>query len=94
MTATDFAARVRNGETVIGYWVVTDNPVGTERLARAGYDYVALDAQHGLIGYQGMLTGLRIDHPDGLSDPQGDFDQLQARYAGMAEVSARGRGRV
>jgi 4-hydroxy-2-oxoheptanedioate aldolase len=58
MTAANFAARIHNGETVIGYWVVTDNPVGTERLARAGYDYVALDAQHGLIGYQGMLTGL------------------------------------
>ena len=36
---------------------------------------------------EGMLTGLRIDHPDGLSDPQHYFDQLQARYAGMAEVS-------
>ena len=58
MAVAEFAARVRNGETVIGYWVVTDNPVGTERLARVGYDYVALDTQHGLIGYQGMLTGL------------------------------------
>jgi 4-hydroxy-2-oxoheptanedioate aldolase len=34
MAVAEFAARVRNGETVIGYWVVTDNPVGTERLAR------------------------------------------------------------
>jgi 4-hydroxy-2-oxoheptanedioate aldolase len=57
-TASEFAARVRSGETVIGYWVVTDNPIGTERLARIGYDYVALDAQHGLIGYQAMLTSL------------------------------------
>jgi 4-hydroxy-2-oxoheptanedioate aldolase len=58
MTPADFAARVRNRVTVIGYWVVADNPVGTERLARAGYDYVVLDAQHGLMGYQGVLTGL------------------------------------
>ena len=57
-SAAEFATRVKSGETVIGYWVVTDNPIGTERLARTGYDYVALDAQHGLIGYQGMLTGL------------------------------------
>ncbi|NML45626.1 malto-oligosyltrehalose synthase [Ramlibacter sp. G-1-2-2] len=35
----------------------------------------------------GMLTGLRIDHPDGLSDPQHYFEQLQARYAGQAEVA-------
>jgi len=58
VTAAEFAAKVRGRETVIGYWVVLDNPVGTERLARAGYDYVALDAQHGLIGYSGLLHGL------------------------------------
>lgn len=34
----------------------------------------------------GMLSGLRIDHPDGLSDPQAYFEQLQARYARQAEV--------
>ncbi len=34
----------------------------------------------------GMLTGLRIDHPDGLSDPQAYFERLQARYAAQAEV--------
>lgn len=34
----------------------------------------------------GLLTGLRIDHPDGLSDPQAYFEQLQAHYAAQAEV--------
>ena len=34
----------------------------------------------------GMLTGLRIDHPDGLSDPRAYFEQLQARYAAQAEI--------
>jgi (1->4)-alpha-D-glucan 1-alpha-D-glucosylmutase len=34
----------------------------------------------------GLLTGLRIDHPDGLSDPRAYFEQLQARYAAQAEV--------
>jgi len=57
-TAAEFAERVRAGEPVVGYWVVTDNPIGTERLSRTGYDYVALDLQHGLIGYSGMLGGL------------------------------------
>src|SRR5512133_491772 len=58
MTAVEFAAKVRGRATVLGYWAVLDNPVGTERLARTGYDYVALDAQHGLIGYSGLLRGL------------------------------------
>ncbi len=35
-----------------------DAPPATERIARAGYDYVVLDGQHGLIGYQGLLNGL------------------------------------
>jgi (1->4)-alpha-D-glucan 1-alpha-D-glucosylmutase len=34
----------------------------------------------------GLLSGLRIDHPDGLSDPQAYFETLQSRYASQAEV--------
>ncbi|NKG19914.1 HpcH/HpaI aldolase family protein [Paeniglutamicibacter terrestris] len=56
--ATEFARKIRERERAIGYWVVLDSPVSTERIARLGYDYVALDAQHGLIGYSGMLHGL------------------------------------
>lgn len=56
--ATEFARKIRAREPSIGYWVVLDSPVSTERIARLGYDYVALDAQHGLIGYSGMLHGL------------------------------------
>ncbi|MDE2605544.1 MAG: malto-oligosyltrehalose synthase [Burkholderiales bacterium] len=37
----------------------------------------------------GLLTGLRIDHPDGLSDPRAYFERLQARYAAQAEVAGR-----
>ncbi|HYP44062.1 MAG TPA: aldolase/citrate lyase family protein [Propionibacteriaceae bacterium] len=58
MSAEEFAARVRRREPVVGYWVVLDAPVATERLAGAGYDYVVLDGQHGLIGSAGMLAGL------------------------------------
>jgi (1->4)-alpha-D-glucan 1-alpha-D-glucosylmutase len=36
---------------------------------------------------EGLLSGLRIDHPDGLSDPRKYFEQLQARYAAQAEVN-------
>ena len=53
-----FAARLRARERVLGYWVMLDAPPATERIARLGYDYVCLDAQHGLIGYAGLLGGL------------------------------------
>ncbi|MDT7579540.1 MAG: 4-hydroxy-2-oxoheptanedioate aldolase, partial [Pseudonocardiales bacterium] len=58
MNAAEFAAKVRSRETVLGYWVVLDSPAMAERLARLGWDYVSLDAQHGLFGYSGMLAAL------------------------------------
>ncbi|MFG1906309.1 HpcH/HpaI aldolase/citrate lyase family protein [Kribbella sp. NPDC048928] len=58
MNANDFAGRVRGREKLVGYWVTLDSPAAAERIGRLGYDYVVLDAQHGLIGYQGLMTGL------------------------------------
>ncbi len=58
MSASEFAAQVRRHETTIGYWVVLDAPIAFERLSRSGYDYLALDGQHGLFGYSAMLNGL------------------------------------
>ncbi|SDD24976.1 HpcH/HpaI aldolase family protein [Auraticoccus monumenti] len=56
--AQSFATRLRARERVVGYWVTLDSPVATERLARLGYDYLVFDAQHGLLGYEGILRGL------------------------------------
>lgn len=42
------------------------------------------DATHGLaleLAARGWVDGLRIDHPDGLLDPAGYFDRLQAGFA-------------
>jgi 4-hydroxy-2-oxoheptanedioate aldolase len=58
MDAAEFAAKVRRHDPVIGYWIQLDSPSSTERVARLGYDYVGLDAQHGLFGYSGMLAAL------------------------------------
>lgn len=55
---SDFVRRLRDRERLIGYWLVLDAPAATERLARSGYDYLVLDAQHGLIGYDGLVGGL------------------------------------
>src|SRR3954469_1728822 len=46
------------------------------------------EATHGKVLHwlqDGLLSGLRIDHPDGLSDPQAYFETLQSRYAAQAE---------
>ncbi len=54
----DFARRVRARDLVVGYWITLDAPFATERVARLGYDYVAIDAQHGLLGHSGVLHGM------------------------------------
>ncbi|MFE9643518.1 HpcH/HpaI aldolase/citrate lyase family protein [Streptomyces sp. NPDC006365] len=58
MIPTTFAAALRARDPLVGYWSVLDSPVSTERIARLGYDYVALDAQHGLLDYAGVLASL------------------------------------
>ena len=57
-TARALTDRLRLRERAVGYWVVLDAPVATERIARLGYDYVCIDAQHGLVEYSGLLRGL------------------------------------
>lgn len=58
MSSTYFAELLCSGRPDVGYWSVLDAPVVLERLGRVGYDYVAIDAQHGLLGYSGILSGL------------------------------------
>jgi (1->4)-alpha-D-glucan 1-alpha-D-glucosylmutase len=48
------------------------------------------DAVHRLVGHlleKGWVTGLRIDHPDGLRDPQSYFKSLQALYRSHRAIS-------
>jgi 4-hydroxy-2-oxoheptanedioate aldolase len=52
-------------EDMIGYWVVMDAPVATERIARQGYDYVCVDAQHGLLDHGGVIRALTAVHAGG-----------------------------
>lgn len=54
----DFASRLRRREQIVGYWMMSDNPVAVERVAGTGYDYVCIDGQHGLMDYQGWLTAM------------------------------------
>lgn len=44
------------GGTAFGCWCMTANPHGAEMLASMGFDYVCVDWQHGLLGYEAMST--------------------------------------
>jgi 4-hydroxy-2-oxoheptanedioate aldolase len=52
------AEKLHSGARTVGYWVLSDNPQGVERIAGVGYDYVCFDAQHGLLDYRALLVGM------------------------------------
>lgn len=54
----EFAARLRSRERLVGYWIACDNPVGTERIAGLGYDYVGVDGQHGVLHQPGWQSAM------------------------------------
>jgi 4-hydroxy-2-oxoheptanedioate aldolase len=54
----DLAAALRDRRTVIGTWVVTDNPIATESIAGLGFDFVCVDGQHGLYGQEGWISAI------------------------------------
>ncbi|GAA0521572.1 aldolase [Saccharopolyspora subtropica] len=66
----DFVRRVREREPLVGYWLLADSPVMTERLARTGFDYLCLDQQHGLMGYSGIRDGLMAIDAGGALGPR------------------------
>lgn len=53
-----FVTRLRAREPLVGYWVACDNPVGTERIAGVGYDYVGVDGQHGVMEPSGWRSAM------------------------------------
>lgn len=53
-----FARRLRERERLVGYWIACDNPVGTERIASLGYDYIGVDGQHGVMHQPGWQSAM------------------------------------
>jgi (1->4)-alpha-D-glucan 1-alpha-D-glucosylmutase len=76
----------------LAWWRVADDELNYRRFfdvdtlaAVRVEDPVVFDATHALIQHliaDGSLTGLRIDHPDGLADPRGYLRQLAAATEG------------
>src|SRR4051794_35405075 len=51
-------AKMRVGGGGVGYWVVLDSVITTERIAALGYDWIVLDAQHGELDLAGVTRGI------------------------------------
>lgn len=57
MPATVLSERLRAGETLICGWVTLPEPFVAELTARAGFDCVALEMQHGLVDMTAVIRG-------------------------------------
>lgn len=55
MTDNALRQRFAEGGSAVGGWCTTPSAFNAEAMALAGYDYVCVDCQHGLIGYDAMV---------------------------------------
>ena len=63
MTASHLQDALSRGEPVWGGWITGPTAIGPEEFARAGYDYVGFDAQHGYIDDADIARMLRrLEH--------------------------------
>ncbi len=90
---SSLADRLNAGETVITGWSMLPEPLSAETLARAGYDAVTLDMQHGLHTIDTVLRGIGAvglaGKPAIVRIPVGDFASAsRALDMGAAAVIA------
>lgn len=52
-------AALRDGPPLLGAWLQLESPMAAEIAGRLGFDWVGIDAQHGMIGYDGMVRMLQ-----------------------------------
>jgi len=79
------------GRTAFGLWSVVPGSFGAEILARTGVDYVCVDQQHGIIGYDAMVPMLQAIDAGGAApitrvlsgDPYGIMKSLDAGARGV-----------
>src|SRR3981189_943827 len=58
MAVNELKSIWRRGEPAFGAWCSSGSPVMAELLALEPFDYICLDLQHGLTGYEGFLSCL------------------------------------
>jgi 4-hydroxy-2-oxoheptanedioate aldolase len=59
MTTRSLRAALSTCEPLFGAWLQMPNPIAAEAVGHLGFDWVGIDTQHGLIGYETMLSMLQ-----------------------------------
>src|SRR5262249_44332990 len=56
MRENSLKARLKAGEATVGSWVSVAHPTVAEVMAHAGFDWLAIDMEHGIIGIESVLA--------------------------------------
>lgn len=59
MTTRSLREALSTGRPLLGAWLQMPNPVAAEAVGHLGFDWIGIDTQHGLIGYETMLSMLQ-----------------------------------
>lgn len=74
----------------VGAWVTLDSPVATEQIARTGFDYVCVDGQHGLLGYDAQMRALLAVAAGGSTPFARVSENSAAEIGRVLDAGARG----
>jgi 4-hydroxy-2-oxoheptanedioate aldolase len=96
--------RWAEGKPVINGWLSIGNSFSAEIMAAQGYDSLAIDMQHGIVGYDGMVPMLQAMRASGVTplvrvpwlDPADIMKALDAGAYGVIcpMINTRARGRA
>jgi len=60
MRANPWLDAIRSGNLALGGWISNPSTINVEVMGAAGFEYVAIDTQHGAIDYSTMLPMLQV----------------------------------
>lgn len=60
MRANPWLDAIRSKNVALGGWISNPSTINAEVMGSAGFDYVVIDTQHGLIDYSSMLPMLQV----------------------------------
>ena len=59
VTTNPVTDKLRSGRPTVGTWLSLCSPVAAEMMARIGWDWMVVDAQHSLVGFDTMVNCFR-----------------------------------
>jgi 4-hydroxy-2-oxoheptanedioate aldolase len=51
--------KLKNGKVTIGSWVCLNSSIGAAIMAKSGWDWLVIDAEHGVIDYRDMVEAIQ-----------------------------------